>query len=176
MSTDSPVTFDTKVRAVGARRSGCLAEAHVVAFLATGIAAAQPPEADGRAVRRRRWTPYANMLGQRCSCLACRAPTAEGAQHRPGARPTVAAVRGCQCSRPAMTVPTRGVQAEPADAPDLVGLAVRGRRKDVERATKGRSSTRSRALCRVHSRDAKSNPAAPEAARRDHGERRQMPI
>jgi hypothetical protein len=28
-------------------------------------------------------------------------------------------------------------KAEPADAPDLVGIAIRGPRKDVDKATKG---------------------------------------
>ncbi|MBY6264224.1 DUF2000 domain-containing protein [Azospirillum sp. 412522] len=136
-SPEAPVRFDTKVALVVRTDLAMWQKLNVAAFLATGIAAAAPdalgePYVDGAGRR------YGRMLGQPMMIFA-----ADGDQLR--------AVRGAALERGLTLVPyvaamfttghdaaNRAVfRAEDPDAPDLVGLALRGPKKAVDKTVKG---------------------------------------
>jgi hypothetical protein len=131
------VIFDTRVALLV--RDDLLAwqELNVAAFLASGIAGAAP-EAMGEpyedAVGRR----YVPLLGQPMLIFS-----ASGADLLKARR--IAQERGLATAAYVAAMFTTGhdaanraaFRAAPADAPDLVGLALRGAKKDVDRATKG---------------------------------------
>lgn len=137
IAPDAPVRFDTKVALVIRADLAVWQKLNVAAFLATGIAAAAPealgePYVDG-ADRR-----YGRMLGQPILIFA-----ADGDQLR--------TVRDTALERGLTLVPyvaamfatghdaanRAAFQAEDPAAPDLVGLALRGPRKAVEKTVKG---------------------------------------
>jgi hypothetical protein len=136
-SPDAPVRFDTKVALVIRADLAVWQKLNVAAFLATGIAAAAPealgePYVDG-ADRR-----YGRMLGQPIMIFA-----ADGDQLR--------AVRDSALERGLTLVPyvaamfatghdaanRAAFRAEDPAAPDLVGLALRGPRKAMDKTVKG---------------------------------------
>ncbi len=134
---DAPVRFDTKVALVIRADLAVWQKLNVAAFLATGIAAAAPealgePYIDG-ADRR-----YGRMLGQPILIFA-----ADGDQLR--------AVRDGALERGLTLVPyvaamfatghdaanRTAFRAEDPAAPDLVGLALRGPKKAMDKTVKG---------------------------------------
>ena len=136
-SADAPIRFDTKVALVIRADLAVWQKLNVAAFLATGIAAAAPealgePYVDG-ADRR-----YGRMLGQPILIVA-----ADGDQLR--------AVRDGALERGLTLVPyvaamfatghdaanRTAFRAEDPAAPDLVGLALRGPKKAMDKTVKG---------------------------------------
>ncbi len=136
-SADAPIRFDTKVALVIRGDLAVWQKLNVAAFLATGIAAAAPealgePYVDG-ADRR-----YGRMLGQPILIFA-----ADGDQLR--------AVRDGALERGLTLVPyvaamfatghdaanRTAFRAEDPAAPDLVGLALRGPKKAMDKTVKG---------------------------------------
>jgi hypothetical protein len=130
------MTFDTKVAILVLDDLAVWQKLNVTAFLATGIAGAVP-EAMGEPYEdaaNRRFTP---LLGQPILVFAAN-PRALLHAHRN------AIERGLTCAVYVRAMFATGhdaanraaFKAEPADAPDLVGIALRGPKKDVDRATK----------------------------------------
>lgn len=137
MSTDAPVRFDTKVALVIRADLAVWQKLNVAAFLATGIAAAAP-DALGEEYVDGAGRRYGRMLGQPMMIF-----TADGGQLR--------AVRDAALERGLTLVPyvaamfgtghdaanRAAFRAEAPDAPDLVGLALRGPKKAVDKTVKG---------------------------------------
>ncbi|CAO3416658.1 DUF2000 family protein [Azospirillum endophyticum] len=136
-ASDAPVRFDTKVALVVRADLAVWQKLNVAAFLATGIAAAAP-DALGEAYVDGAGRRYGRMLGQPIMIFA-----ADGDQLR--------AVRDAALERGLTLVPyvaamfatghdaanRAAFRAEDADAPDLVGLALRGPKKAVDKTVKG---------------------------------------
>lgn len=134
---DAPVRFDTKVALVIRADLPAWQKLNVAAFLATGIAAAAP-EALGEPYVDGAGRPYGRMLGQPILIFA-----ADGDQLR--------AVRDNALERGLTLVPyvaamfatghdaanRAAFRAEDPAAPDLVGLALRGPKKAVDKTVKG---------------------------------------
>jgi hypothetical protein len=131
------LNFETKVAFLVREELATWQKLNVVAFLATGIAGAAP-EALGE--------PYEDAAGRRYACML-RQPALVFAASSPGlvqAR-NIALERGLTIAAYVAAMFITGhdaanrevFRAEPADAPDLVGLALRGLKKDVDRATRG---------------------------------------
>jgi hypothetical protein len=137
MPADAPLRFDTKVALVVRADLAVWQKLNVAAFLATGIAAAAPDAlgddyVDGAGRR------YGRMLGQPMLIFA-----ADGRQLR--------AVRDAALERGLTLVPyvaamfstghdaanRAAFRAEDPDVPDLVGLALRGPKKAVDKTVKG---------------------------------------
>lgn len=137
--TEERVTFDTKVAIVVLDDLAVWQKLNVTAFLATGIAGAAP-EAMGEPYADVAGRPWARLLGQPMLVFAA---TPEGllntwrvALERDLTR---AAYVRAMFSTGHDAANRAAFRAESAEAPDLVGLALRGPRKAVERATKGLS-------------------------------------
>ncbi|PWC52271.1 hypothetical protein TSA6c_35600 [Azospirillum sp. TSA6c] len=134
---DAPVRFDTKVALVIRADLAVWQKLNVAAFLATGIAAAAP-DALGEVYVDGAGRRYARMLGQPMLVFA-----ADSDQLR--------AVRDAALERGLTLVPyvaamfatghdvanRAAFQAEDPDAPDLVGLALRGPKKAMDKTVKG---------------------------------------
>jgi hypothetical protein len=131
--------LDTKVAILVLDDLAVWQKLNVTAFLASGIAGAAP-EAMGEpyedAVGRR----HARLLGQPMLIFASR-PEGLLRAYRTGIeRGLTRAVYVRAMFSTGHDAANRAVfQAEPADAPDLVGIALRGPKKDVDKATKGAS-------------------------------------
>ncbi len=137
MPADAPVRFDTKVALVIRADLAGWQKLNVAAFLATGIAAAAP-EALGEEYVDGAGRRYGRMLGQPMMIFA-----ADGGQLR--------AVRDAALERGLTLAPyvaamfgtghdaanRAAFRAEDPDAPDLVGLALRGPKKAVDKTVKG---------------------------------------
>jgi hypothetical protein len=131
------MVFDTKVALLIRDDLAVWQKLNIAAFLATGIAGAAP-EAMGEPYEDAAGRPYTPLLGQ--PLLVFAASSTDLLQAR-----RVAIERGLTAAAYVAAMFTTGhdaanravFHAEPADNPDLVGLAIRGRKKDVERATKG---------------------------------------
>jgi len=131
------VIFETKVALLV--RDDLLAwqELNVAAFLATGIAGAAP-EAMGEPYEDAAGRRYVPLLGQPMMIYA-----ASGADLLKARR--IALERGLTAAAYVAAMVATGhdaangeaFRAEPVDTPDLVGLALRGPKKDVDKATKG---------------------------------------
>jgi hypothetical protein len=137
LPSDARMTFDTKAAILVLADLPVWQKLNVTAFLATGIAAAAP-EAVGAPYEDaagRRFTP---LLGQPMLIFAA-APGDLLRAHRQ------ALTRGLTCAVYVRAMFATGhdaanreaFRAEPAESPDLVGVALRGPRKDVDKATKG---------------------------------------
>ncbi|CAO3448822.1 DUF2000 family protein [Azospirillum largimobile] len=134
---DAPVRFDTKVALVIRADLAVWQKLNVAAFLATGIAAAAP-EALGEPYVDAADRRYGRMLGQPMMIFA-----ADVGQLR--------AVRDSALDRGLTLVPyvaamfatghdaanRAAFRAEDPSAPDLVGLALRGPKKAVDKTVKG---------------------------------------
>ena len=133
------MVFDTKVAILVLEDLAVWQKLNVTAFLATGIAAAAP-EALGEPYEDAAGRQHARMLGQPVLIFAATSDVILRA-YRAGLERGLARVvyvramfsTGNDADNRAAFL------AEPADAPDLVGLALRGPRKDVDKATKGAS-------------------------------------
>ncbi len=134
---DAPIRFDTKVALAIRADLAVWQKLNVAAFLATGIAAAAP-DALGEEYVDGAGRRYGRMLGQPMMIFA-----ADGGQLR--------AVRDAALERGLTLVPyvaamfgtghdaanRAAFQAEDPNAPDLVGLALRGPKKAVDKTVKG---------------------------------------
>jgi hypothetical protein len=128
--------FDTKVAILVLEDLAVWQKLNVTAFLATGIAGAAP-EAMGQPYEDAAGCRYACLLGQPILVFAA-TPHALLRAHRS------AIERGLTCAVYVRAMFATGhdaanraaFRAEPADAPDLVGIALRGPKKDVDKATR----------------------------------------
>jgi hypothetical protein len=131
------LNFETKVAFLIREELATWQKLNVVAFLATGIAG-EAPEALGEPYEDAAGRRYASMLRQPALVFAASSPGLVKARNvalEQGL--TIAAYVGAMFTTGHDAANREAFHAEPADAPDLVGLALRGPRKDVDRATKG---------------------------------------
>ena len=129
--------FDTKVAVLVLEDLAVWQKLNVTAFLATGIAGAAP-EAMGEPYRDAGGQSYASLLGQPIMVFAADVDTLRRARRQAIERGLTCAVYVRSMFSTRHDAANReAFLAEPLDAPDLVGLAVRGGRKDVDRAAKG---------------------------------------
>ena len=131
------VTFDTKVAILILSDLAVWQKLNVTAFLATGIAAAAP-EAMGEPYEDAAGRTHARLLGQPIMIHAADPAVLARAWRQAIERDLTRAVYVRAMFATGHDAANRDAfKAEPADAPDLVGLALRGPRKDVDKATKG---------------------------------------
>ena len=131
--------FDTKVAILVLEDLAVWQKLNVTAFLATGIAAAAP-EALGEPYEDAAGRKHARMLGQPVLIFAATGDRLLHAYSTGLERNLTRAVYVRAMFSTGHDAANRAAfQAEPADAPDLVGLALRGPKKDVDKATKGAS-------------------------------------
>jgi hypothetical protein len=129
--------FDTKVAILVLEDLAIWQKLNVTAFLATGIAAAAP-EALGEPYEDSTGRLYARMLGQPILIFAARPEALLRAYHVGIERSLRRAVYVRAMFSTGHDAANRAVfKAEPADTPDLVGVALRGAKRDVDKATKG---------------------------------------
>ena len=129
--------FDTKVAILVLGDLPVWQKLNVTAFLATGIAGAAP-DAMGEPYLDATGNQFARLLGQPILVFATEGQDLGRARR-------IALERGLSCAAYVRSMFTTGNDvanraaflAEPTDAPDLVRLAVRGAKKDVDRVTKG---------------------------------------
>jgi hypothetical protein len=131
------MVFDTKVAILVLDDLAIWQKLNVTAFLATGIAAAAP-EALGDPYEDAAGRQYARLLGQPMLVFAAQ-PGNLARAWRVGieAGLTRAVYVRAMFSTGHDAANRAAFKAEPAEAPDLVGLALRGPKKDVDKATKG---------------------------------------
>lgn len=131
--------FDTKVAILMLQDLAVWQKLNVTAFLATGIAAAAP-EAIGEPYVDNAGRTHARMLGQPIMVFAAGADVLLRAYRQAIERGLTRAVYVRPMFSTGHDAANREVfLQEPADAPDLVGLALRGPKKDVDKAIKGAS-------------------------------------
>lgn len=131
--------FNTKVAIAVLDDLPAWQQLNVTAFLATGIAAAAP-EAMGAPYEDAAGRLHASLLGQPILVFAAQSEGLLRAWRSAIERELTLAVHVRAMFATGQDAVNRAAfKAEPADAPDLVGVAVRGARKDVDRATKGLS-------------------------------------
>jgi hypothetical protein len=129
--------FDTKVAILIRDDLLVWQKLNVVAFLATGIAGAAP-EAMGETYVDAAGRRYAALLGQPVLIFAAGRDDLQTARRAALERGLTTAAYVAAMFTTGHDAANREVfRAEPADAPDLVGLALRGAKKDVDKATKG---------------------------------------
>jgi len=131
--------FDTKVAILVLEDLAVWQKLNVAAFLATGIAGAAP-EAMGEPYEDAAGRRHARLLGQPILIFAAGAEVLQRAYRQSIERNLTRAAYVRAMFTTGHDAANRAVfRNEPADQPDLVGLALRGFRKDVEKATKGAS-------------------------------------
>lgn len=131
--------FDTKVAILVLDDLATWQKLNVTAFLATGIAAAAP-DAMGEPYLDAAGRSHARLLGQPILVFAAKPDDLQRAYRIAIERGLTRAVYARAMFATGHDAANRAAfLAEPADAPDLVGLALRGPKKDVDRATKGSS-------------------------------------
>lgn len=110
---------------------------NVTAFLATGIAAAAP-EAMGEPYEDASGRLFASLLGQPMLVFAA-GPDDLRRAHRVSLEKglVAAAYVRAMFSTGHDAANREAFKSEPSDTPDLVGIAIRGPRKDIDKATKG---------------------------------------
>nr|WP_309228543.1 DUF2000 domain-containing protein [Roseomonas sp. KE2513] len=129
--------FDTKVAILVLDDLAVWQKLNVTAFLATGIAAAAP-EAMGEPYEDAAGRPHARLLGQPMLIFAAGPEVLQRAFRQAIERNLTRAVYVRAMFSTGHDAANRDAfRAEPPDAPDLVGLSLRGPRKDVDKATKG---------------------------------------
>ena len=129
--------FDTKVAIIVLDDLAVWQKLNVTAFLATGIAGAAP-EAMGELYEDAVGRQHARLLGQPMLIFAAAADGLARAWRVAIERDLTRAVYVRGMFETGHDAANRAVfRAEPADAPDLVGVGLRGPKKDVDRATKG---------------------------------------
>lgn len=129
--------FDTKVAIVVLDELLTWQKLNVTAFLATGIAGAIP-EAMGERYVDASGQQFTALLGQPILLLSADTATLRRVRKQ-------AIKRGLTCSAYVRAMFSTGHDAanreafrsEPLDVPDLVGLAVHGPKRDVDRAVEG---------------------------------------
>ena len=129
--------FDTKVAILVLHDLAVWQKLNVTAFLATGIAAAAP-QAMGAPYEDAAGRAHAPLLGQPMLVFAATADNLQRAFRVGLERNLTRAVYVRAMFATGNDIDNRAVfKTEPADAPDLVGIALHGPKKDVDRATKG---------------------------------------
>ncbi|MBP0491457.1 DUF2000 family protein [Pararoseomonas indoligenes] len=129
--------FETKVAILVLEDLAVWQKLNVTAFLATGIAAAAP-EAMGEPYEDAAGRQHARLLGQPMLVFAADTAGLLRAWRQGIERNLTRAAYVRPMFATGHDAANREVfRAEPAEAPDLVGLALRGPRKDVDKATKG---------------------------------------
>ena len=131
------MVFETKVVILVREDLAMWQKLNVTAFLATGIAGAAP-DAMGAPYEDATGRQYARLLGQPILIFSATAETLRRASR-------IAVERGLTRAAYVAAMFTTGhdeanravFRAEPAETPDLVGLSLRGPKKDVDKATKG---------------------------------------
>jgi len=132
-----PTSFSTRVAILIRDDLAVWQKLNVVAFLATGIAGASP-DAMGEPYEDAAGRVYARLLGQPMLVFAATSEELRRARDVALAREITIAAYVASMFETGNDAANREVfRAEPADAPDLVGLALRGPRKAIERATHG---------------------------------------
>ena len=129
--------FDTKVAILVLDDLATWQKLNVTAFLATGIAA-EAPEAMGEPYKDAAGRQFTRLLGQPMLIFAASENEMKRAHRISGEKglSTAAYVRA-MFSTGHDAANREAFKAEPADAPDLVGIAIRGPKKDVDKAIKG---------------------------------------
>jgi hypothetical protein len=128
--------FDTKVAIAVLDDLPVWQKLNVTAFLATGIAGAVP-EAMGEPYEDAAGRLYARLLGQPMLVFAGESEGLLRAWRVAIERELTLAVYVRTMFATGHDAANRAVfKAEPAEAPNLVGVALRGPKKDVDRATK----------------------------------------
>ena len=131
------VVFDTKVAVLVLDDLAVWQKLNIAAFLATGIAAAAP-EAIGEPYEDAAGRLHARLLIQPILIFASTPAALQRAYRQAIERNLTRAVYVRAMLTTGFDAANRAAfKAEPADAPDLVGLALRGPRKDVDKAAKG---------------------------------------
>jgi hypothetical protein len=129
--------FDTKVAILVLEELEVWKKLNVTAFLATGIAGSAP-DAMGEPYVDAAGTRYAALLGQPIMIYAADRTTLLRARRQAQERGlTRAAYVEAMFSTGHDAANREAFLTEPADEPALVGIALRGPRKDVDKATKG---------------------------------------
>ncbi len=129
--------FETKVALLVRDDLVAWQRLNVAAFLASGIASAAP-EAMGEPYKDAAGRRYVPLLGQPMLIFAASAADLLKARRIALERElTTAAYVAAMFATGHDAANREAFRAEPADAPDLVGLALRGPKKDVDKATKG---------------------------------------
>ena len=131
------MVFDTKVAILVLDDLAVWQKLNVTAFLATGIAAAAP-EAMGEPYEDAAGRQHARLLGQPMLIFAAGSVGLQRAWRQGLERGlTRAPYVRAMFSTGHDAANRAAFMLEPPEAPDLVGLALRGPRKDVDKATKG---------------------------------------
>ncbi|SDD17612.1 DUF2000 domain-containing protein [Belnapia rosea] len=131
--------FETKVAILVLEDLVVWQKLNVTAFLATGIAAAAP-EAMGEPYEDAAGRQHARLLGQPMLIFAAGGEVLRRAWRQGIERGLTRAVYVRAMFGTGHDAANRAAfLAEPAEAPDLVGLALRGPRREVDKATKGAS-------------------------------------
>ena len=129
--------FETRVALLVREDLEVWQKLNVAAFLATGMAGAAP-EAMGEPYEDAAGRPYTSLLGQPLLVFSASGTDLLRARRLAQERGlTIAAYVAAMFTTGHDAANREAFRAEPADSPDLVGLALRGPKKDVERATKG---------------------------------------
>jgi len=129
--------FDTKVAILVLNDLAAWQKLNVTAFLATGIAAAAP-EAMGEPYEDASGRNFASLLAQPMLIFAAGPDELRRAHRISGESGLVSAAYVRAMFETGHDEANRQVfKAEPADSPDLVGIAIRGPKKLVDKATKG---------------------------------------
>ena len=129
--------FDTKVAVLVHEELAVWQKLNVTAFLATGIAGAAP-QAMGEPYEDAAGRPYARLLGQPILVFAASGELLLRAWQQALQRGLVRSAYVRPMFATGHDAANREVfRAEPAEAPDLVGLALYGPKKDVDKATRG---------------------------------------
>lgn len=129
--------FDTKVAILVLNDLATWQKLNVTAFLATGIAGAAP-EALGEPYEDASGRQFTRLLGQPVLIFAAGPAELARAHRISGENGLVSAAYVRAMFQTGHDAANREVfKAEPAYAPDLVGIAIRGPKKIVDKATKG---------------------------------------
>jgi hypothetical protein len=133
------MVFETKVAILVLEDLAVWQKLNVTAFLATGIAAAAP-EAMGEPYLDAAGREHARLLGQPMLVFAATPEVLRRGYLAAIARGLTRAVYvRAMFSTGHDAANRQAFLAEPADTPDLVGLALRGPKKDIDKAVKGAS-------------------------------------
>ncbi|MCB8882522.1 DUF2000 family protein [Acidisoma cellulosilytica] len=129
--------FETKVAILVLEDLAVWQKLNVTAFLATGVAAAAP-DAIGEFYEDALGRPHGRMLIQPMLIFAATSALLQRAFAQSIERGIDRAVYVRAMFATGNDADNRAVfKQEPAEQPDLVGLALRGLKKDVDKATKG---------------------------------------
>lgn len=130
---------DTKVAIIVLDELAVWQKLNGTAFVATGIAGSAP-EAMGEPYKDAAGRLHARLLGQPMLIFAADGDGLQRAWRVAIERGLTRAVYARAMFATGHDAANRAAfKAEPADTPDLVGLALRGMKKDIDRATKGLS-------------------------------------